>query len=470
MNNENSILKEEKKLQKLQEYFIYYLFFLVVCRSIGPYSLINPRFDQIIFGIGAIYGFLLIVAEFIMVVLKKKKNNYNIWLIIFLIGLFLSILINYKFALFSNLKLLVWQAIYLLVVFQVGKDNIHSGRIIKTLSNLLIIVWTILTTISLGMFLFRFSYAVHLTNRARFLRIGFFDARLFGVFEDPNFSSTISVVVILLIVYSLRIKKGKLQSFLSYLAIIFQLAYVQLSGSRTGLIVLLLSIFVLSFSILLNLDFWIKKKYLYKWLGSLFSALIIVILSYFLLEAFKYILSLLPSVLFKEEHRILKDIPKKDGGKISLERSDVENNSDASNGRLGLWKSGFELFKTNILFGTSPKGIFEYAKEVLPTTFIARTQKYTHNTYVNVITSTGLVGSIPLFFFFIKSFFMVITKAYGKAKLFFKNNYGMNAQIVLAIAASAFFLNDIVMVNSVGSLIFWLFLGRIYYLSNNETN
>ena len=65
---------------------------------------------------------------------------------------------------------------------------------------------------------------------------------------------------------------------------------------------------------------------------------------------------------------------------------------------------------------------------------------------------------------------MVITKAYGKAKLFFKNNYGMNAQIVLAIAASAFFLNDIVMVNSVGSLIFWLFLGRIYYLSNNETN
>lgn len=173
MNNENSILKEEKKLQKLQEYFIYYLFFLVVCRSIGPYSLINPRFDQIIFGIGAIYGFLLIVAEFIMVVLKKKKNNYNIWLIIFLIGLFLSILINYKFALFSNLKLLVWQTIYLLVVFQVGKDNIHSGRIIKTLSNLLIIVWTILTTISLGMFLFRFSYAVHLTNRARFLRIGF---------------------------------------------------------------------------------------------------------------------------------------------------------------------------------------------------------------------------------------------------------------------------------------------------------
>lgn len=319
------------------------------------------------------------------------------------------------------------------------------------------------------MFLFRFSYAVHLTNRARFLRIGFFDARLFGVFEDPNFSSTISVVVILLIVYSLRIKKGKLQSFLSYLAIIFQLAYIQLSGSRTGLIVLLLSIFVLSFSILLNLDFWIKKKYLYKWLGSLFSALIIVILSYFLLEAFKYILSLLPSVLFKEEHRILKDIPKKDGGKISLERSDVENNSDASNGRLGLWKSGFELFKTNVLFGTSPKGIFEYAKEVLPTTFIARTQKYTHNTYVNVITSTGLVGSIPLFLFFIKSFFMVITKAYGKAKLFFKNNYGMNAQIVLAIAASAFFLNDIVMVNSVGSLIFWLFLGRIYYLSNNET-
>lgn len=469
MKNENSILKENTVLQKFQECFIYYLFFLVICRSIGPYSLINPRFDQIIFGIGAIYGFLLIVAEFVMIVLKRKKNTYDIWLIIFLVGLFLSILFNYQFALFSNLKMLVWQAIYLLVVFQIGKDNDQSERIIRNISNLLVFVWTILTTISLGMFLSRFSYAVHLTNRARFLRIGFFDARLFGVFEDPNFSSTVSVVVILLIIYSLRIRKGKLQSFLSYLAIIFQLAYIQLSGSRTGLIVLLLSIYVYSFSNFLNLNFWTKKNNLYKWLGSLFSALIVVIVSYFLLEGFKYFLSLLPSLFFKEEHKVLKNISEKDAGKISLERSDVENNSDASNGRLGLWKSGFELFQTNILFGTSPKGIFEYAKEVLPTTFIAKTQKYTHNTYVNIITSTGLAGSIPIFFFFIKSFTMVITKAYGRMSLFFKNNFGLNAQIVLAIAASAFFLNDIVMVNSIGSLLFWLFLGRNYHLSKNQT-
>ncbi|GAA2900079.1 O-antigen ligase family protein [Enterococcus pseudoavium] len=465
MNNKNNILKEEKTLQKFQEYFIYYLFFLVICRSIGPYSLINPRFDQIIFGIGAIYGFLLIATEFILIVLKKKANTYNIWLVIFLVGLFLSIVFNYRFALFSNLKLLVWQAIYLLVVFQIGKDNIQSERIIKNISNLLVLVWTILTTISLGMFVSRFGYAVHLTNRARFLRIGFFDARLFGVFEDPNFSSTVSVVVILLIVYSLKIKKGKMQSFFSYLAILFQLAYIQLSGSRTGLIVLLLSIFVFSFSNILNLNIWIKKKKLYKWLGSLISACIVVIISYVLLEGFKEILSLLPALLFNEEHKILKGIPEKDVGKISLERGDVENNSDVSNGRLGLWKSGFELFKTNILFGTSPKGIFEYAKEVLPTTFIAKTQKYTHNTYVNIITSTGLAGSIPIFFFFIRSFTMVVINAYGKMNLFFKNNFGLNAQIVLAIAASAFFLNDIVMVNSIGSLLFWLFLGRNYHLS-----
>lgn len=467
MRNEKSILKEITLFQKFQECFIYYLFFLVICRAIGPYSLIDPQFDQIIFGIGAIYGFLLIVTDFVMIVLKKKASTYNIWLIIFLIGLFLSILFNYQFALFSNLKMFVWQAIYLLVVFQIGKDNDQSERIIKNISNLLVIVWTILTIISLGMFISKFSYAVHLTNRARFLRIGFFDARLFGVFEDPNFSSTVSVVVILLIVYSLTVRKGKLQLFLSYLAIIFQLAYIQLSGSRTGLIVLLLSIFVYSFSNFLNLKFWIKKKNLYKWLGSFVVAFLVVIVSYFLLEGFKYVLSLLPSLFFKEEHKVLKNISEKNGGKISLERSDVENNTDASNGRIGLWKSGFELFQTNILFGTSPKGIFEYAKDVLPTTFIAKTQKYTHNTYVNIITSTGLVGSIPIFFFFIRSFIMVTTNAYGKMNLFFKNNFGLNAQIVLAIAASAFFLNDIVMVNSIGSLLFWLFLGRNYQLSKN---
>lgn len=469
MNNENSISKEEVTLQKFQEYYIYYLFFLVICRAIGPYSLINPRVDQIIFGIGAICGFLLIVADFILVILKKKTTTYSIWLIIFLIGLFLSILVNYRFALFSNLKLLVWQAIYLLVVFQIGKDNTKSRRIIQNISRSLAIIWTVLTTISLGMFLFRFSYAVHLTNRARFLRIGFFDARLFGVFEDPNFSSTVSVVVILLIIYSLRKRTGKLQIFLSYFAIFSQLSYILLSGSRTGLIVLLLSMFVYSFSIIQNLDFWIRKSSLLKWVASVALAFLIMIIFYFLSEIFKSILSLLPSLLFKEEHKILKNISEKDAGKISLERSDVENNPDASNGRLGLWKSGIELFKTNIIFGTSPKGIFEYAKEILPTTFIARTQKYTHNTYVNIITSTGLIGAIPIFTFFIRSFFMVVTRAYGKTNYFFKNNFGLNAQIVLAIAASAFFLNDIVLVNSIGTLLFWLFLGRNYYLSKNQT-
>ncbi|MFM2489029.1 O-antigen ligase family protein [Enterococcus avium] len=87
----------------------------------------------------------------------------------------------------------------------------------------------------------------------------------------------------------------------------------------------------------------------------------------------------------------------------------------ASNGRLGLWKSGFELFKTNVLFGTSPKGIFEYAKEVLPTTFIARTQKYTHNTYVNVITSTGLVGSFSTIFILYKKFLYGYYKSLWKS-------------------------------------------------------
>lgn len=59
---------------------------------------------------------------------------------------------------------------------------------------------------------------------------------------------------------------------------------------------------------------------------------------------------------------------------VNLTRNDVSDSDDLSNGRFGIWKAGFLMFKQNILFGVGPsrEGIVSYAKAFLPETYVAK--------------------------------------------------------------------------------------------------
>lgn len=448
--------------QLSKEYYILFMLILLMFRAIGPYSLLPSIVDNLLYAAGAIFGSIIILIDLVNIVRGKKKWNYNWWLIGFLVVIFISSIVNRRYGITGNIKLLVWQSIYFLVVYEVAQDNEIFPRLIKKFTGLLTSVWFVLALVSLIVFFFQYSYTVHLQTRSRFLRIGFYEGRLFGVFEDPNFGSTVCVVVIILsFAYLVRKSYGnKWLGLLLKINIILQFLYIVLSGSRTGVLVLISVFFVYSFFKVFYSKRINKQHVLVKFLCAILLSLVGCGIIYLSVDLFKWILSYIPE-LFNEvkTKNPVKEKP------VDLTRPDVENNDDISNGRLALWKSGIELFKSSWLVGVSPRNMLPYASDMLPQTFIAKTQKYTHNSYINLLASTGSLGVVTFVSFFVSRIIEIVAFSFSKVNNFFQQGYATYVLSVLAVAVSGMFLNDIILVNSIGSLIFWLFLGRIVYLS-----
>ncbi|EHR4438623.1 O-antigen ligase domain-containing protein, partial [Enterococcus faecalis] len=83
--------------QLSKEYYILFMLILLMCRAIGPYSLLPSIIDNILYAVGAICGSIIILIDLVNIVRGKKKWNYNWWLIGFLIVLFISSIVNRKY-------------------------------------------------------------------------------------------------------------------------------------------------------------------------------------------------------------------------------------------------------------------------------------------------------------------------------------------------------------------------------------
>ena len=83
-----------------------------------------------------------------------------------------------------------------------------------------------------------------------------------------------------------------------------------------------------------------------------------------------------------------------------------------------------------------------------------------HNAYLNVLTSTGVLGMIPFMVFLIKSTVENLKKIIY-SKIIGKDYHFIYCLILLSYALYACLNNELVYENTVGTFIFWLFLGRI---------
>ena len=104
----------------------------------------------------------------------------------------------------SNLKLLVWNSIYVIGIYQFIKRQKNSFLIIDYINYIVMVGMFLLSIISLVMYLFQYSYVyVYGPGPRDHIRIGFLESRLFGVFGDPNYGATTALVTIILCLYYL---------------------------------------------------------------------------------------------------------------------------------------------------------------------------------------------------------------------------------------------------------------------------
>lgn len=150
-------------------------------KEFGPYDFIPKILNTILVVPAGIIGVLFILYDLIQMI-KTKKFSYNILLFLFLIIMGISSLLNYRYSIGSNIKILLNESIYLLVIYEFSHNRKYSEIIVETFAKLLISIWFVMVTISNVMFVFQMQYSVKLPNRFHPLRLGFLENRLFGVF------------------------------------------------------------------------------------------------------------------------------------------------------------------------------------------------------------------------------------------------------------------------------------------------
>ncbi|ROX74419.1 O-antigen ligase domain-containing protein [Enterococcus faecium] len=425
----------------------------LIIRIINYYSLIPSKYDTLLFTLITVWAALITAVDIFTKNFSLKKADYL--LLAFILAILLSTFLNGPSGIVDNIKLVIWQFIYLFVVFRIGRED-HFKQIIPMFEKILLACWNLLALISLGMFALNYSYVQELDKFYNGFRAGFVENRLYGVFSDPNFAGATSVAVIFLAVKLLMTNKNKMAKIYSIVTILLQFAYIILSGSRTAEIALVLCAYFAIFFIVYNR---FGKTIASKLLLAVICGIIGTGAVLGIAEAGKYVAPKLINITARYVPRKSEN-PDKDQNSISLKREDVVNKDDVSNNRFALWKSSFEIFQSSPLVGSSPRNLVNYAQKELPNTFIARKKQTSHNFIFYLLATTGLLGTIPLLVFLgikiwntLRQLFMRTIKDY--------DSYVLNTMAVLAILISAMFLTELVLVNKIGSFIFWLYLGGI---------
>lgn len=455
-----------KKFELIKEYYLYIFFIGLVIRAVNIYSLLPPTFDSIFFKLIGIIGVVLLLIDFIMK-FTQKKLTYNVFLILYILVLILTSLLHRQYGLGENLKTIMWATLQYFVIYQFAFENPKKQSFFNRISYGFIYSWFILVSMSMVLFFCKFGYERYYDARHR-IRIGFLESRLFGVFSDVNNAAIASLVVIILVLFYLFSTKVKgFNKFIFWINIPLQFFFIVLSGSRSAYIIslIIIAIFTFIYTIKKGEENHKIKSFIISAVATVGSVIAVVVLFNITKTFFQGLLPHLNEFNPFKHTETAKTIENNtissgNGVDNTLARKDVVENKDFSNARISIWKSAWEIFKTNWIIGVSPKNIVPYAQAILPNTYIAKAEIAVHNAYLNVLTSTGVLGMIPFMVFLIKSTVENLKKIIY-SKVIGKDYHFIYCLILLSYALYACLNNELVYENTVGTFIFWLFLGRI---------
>ncbi len=349
------------KIKKLYSLSLILLMFSI---SIGPAfyllwdpSLIHERFNQgsllVYFSLILLVIIGLLTGDLFKAIFKYKSDFWILLCLILTLSLSSILYENNIGDINFNFKLLVLVNIYLLLKHILFKyPNLKNVFIfsISISSGLIAIIYT---------FLIKTKYSFY--SSGRFFMLG----------ENPNSYSTRFVIGTILTLYILISNKIKQKNkFWLVLFLPFLLIQIYISGSRGSIVMLILGLLLLFF----NVKMTFNKKLL-----SIFILILIIIIGSIFLPKIKNL-----DVSTKE--RLVETIKEKD-----------------TSGRTNIWGEAFELFLDKPLLGYGENGYFKemetkYGEE-----------RDTHNLFLYLLCSGGLVGLL-LFLVFIFSSFKLIWK------------------------------------------------------------
>lgn len=441
---------------------------------------------------------LKIFGAFIILCSLLNKKVYRLdWKfilgILFIVVTIISCFISQEYGgLFNNLKGIIWITFEVIILFLIVRNN-DDEKWINRFLLIIIILSTINVIISLIFTFVGYIYVPPLLGNNRYW-CGMASGRLYGFYTDPNYGGNIAMITIFAMWYNFTNYKKKWKVFLYVILTLMQLIFIALSGSRTTIVSLLISIAVLI--ICLGLKYYKNQTNLAKSIKSILSAVAVCCISVFLVLGLSFtyekaepqILKALggpisdPAQLFPRQFAnevseacgiatindedIKYTIIDSNENKTVINTNHVglmgrDESSDISNNRIDLWKSAIQIWKTSPIIGVGHNNILEYAKANFPDCkMVSMNQTTSHNILFDILASHGILGLIVFLALMILCLVSAI-KTLIKIKNEYYIQFSLLCAILVLIFASAMFYPEILYANTIGSVVFWYILGHL---------
>ena len=402
----------------------------------------------------------------------------------------LSAFMNRQYGIVDNGKWIVWTTIqfFALYVCDVERNTEEYRKEFEILAHIMIVYSVFSAVYSLWMLITRYSGMIESAD-GEFIVCGFTWGRLWGNYTDPNYGAEFAVIVMILSLFFLVQKKGFLR-ILYVVSLTVNYLYLIFSDSRTGEIALFCSMVLCVFMWLCHIQ---KKersvgKYGTALAGAVCIAAVLLGGEYLARSGYNTKLAPVFAETFSQDdikktegetsdsEKKESSTGKKEATTIKQETSTVKKEvgrkkdleKDVTNGRLSLWKSAIEIWKTSPAYGTGYSTVVNYAKEHTPDTYLINNPlgEYIsmHNAYLNTLVYQGVIGFILLLAMAGRILQYVM-------RLFLRGQTDdilyLTAMLacVGTVAAAMFFLLEGLYTNSMGSFVFWTFSGYLTHYS-----
>ncbi len=403
---------------------------------------------------------------------KFLKTQGMFWLICFMLVFALSVVINFKRGFNLNAASWGYTAIALLLLYPdyYGKTKDRALFELSVLNNIFIAMTTVLSTVSIGMFLCLYHKEVVFGDQK--YAMGWSQNRLFGLYSNTGYMITalaLAITVLQVAVTKTRGKKiGFLYGFFLCYTSVFNFMSMCLENAKGAFISLLAFVFVAVMFSAAKQIFDKKNLSAVKSVavGALAAVLSAAVL-FGVITVSRKGLSYLPGVYrslggeFYIDNDV--DIPSEeehDEEDEKLVGVEIDRNIDESygffTGRTVIWKFGLEQFVQRPVFGYGPQSHRDHF-------IVDNYLRHFHNLIIQTIVSVGAVGSVFIFAFFAAMLIYLFKNIFAHLKMNDKYYYVFATLLAILgmFAVNSMAEVTILFITRFSMFLFWIYLGYI---------
>lgn len=447
--------------------------------------LVLVSFNSLVAGssVLSVLNYVLVVFGAVLLLFRALRfkqyvsSASAVLLILFCVSMIVSSFFNRKYGITENIQALTWTTMQFGMLYLCDKKRSAAEykREFIILASVFSAYVLLANIVSIGMFFAHYGVFGQFSFNGNI--IGFVWGRLWGVHADPNNGSVMCVASIVLSVCAWAAIPGKTKKgfkvFL-FINIFLDYFYIILSDSRTGMVCALIGVACVLF-------FCLSAKAFLKqgWKPALKNC-VCILLAVVLSGALYYSSQLMKSGYNYTVEKLIAmraDDPNFNQEDLNAAlitgRDSADTESDISNRRFDLWKSGLEIWKTSPIVGVSQRNITPYAKDVLPDTYLVNNDMgdfdSTHNMFLDVLVSQGAVGILLLLVFFVCIAVLIIRRFLLVEKNRVSVYHIALFSTLVVFACSCMFVLDVLYLNSAATVMFWSSLGYfVHSLRENE--